>query len=269
MPDILHGPLSAIALCWRIERRDGAGLALTSHDQPLIIGGVAYDAAPGMLPAAIQRKAGLDPSGAEVAGAMTSASLDEQDLALGRWDGARVTLIAVDWEKPGEDAITLARGELGEVRFSSGEFTSELRGAAARLQAPICPETSPECRAELGDKRCRIDLAGRSMLARILSADGSQLSLDREVGGDFLWGRARFLSGGNCGLSAVIVRVDGTRIDLREPVRAPVEAGAQVELRHGCDKSFSTCSGRFANGANFRGEPHLPGNDLLTRYPGA
>ncbi|HLL58748.1 MAG TPA: phage BR0599 family protein, partial [Allosphingosinicella sp.] len=45
--------------------------------------------------------------------------------------------------------------------------------------------------------------------------------------------------------------------------------GDLVEISEGCDKSFATCTARFANGANFRGEPHLPGMDLLTRYPGA
>jgi hypothetical protein len=55
---------------------------------------------------------------------------------------------------------------------------------------------------------------------------------------------------------------------LRAPPRfEPV--GALVELIEGCDKSIATCAGRFANAANFRGEPYLPGIDLLTRYPGA
>jgi uncharacterized phage protein (TIGR02218 family) len=48
-----------------------------------------------------------------------------------------------------------------------------------------------------------------------------------------------------------------------------VAVGALVELIEGCDKIFATCRDRFANGENFRGEPHLPGADLLTRYPGA
>jgi hypothetical protein len=42
-----------------------------------------------------------------------------------------------------------------------------------------------------------------------------------------------------------------------------------VELVEGCDKSLATCATRFANMVNFRGEPYLPGIDLLTRYPGA
>jgi uncharacterized phage protein (TIGR02218 family) len=269
MAEILEGPLTSIALCWRIERSDGAGLALTSHDEAISFGTTSFDAAPGMLPAAIQRKGGLEPNGGEIAGAITSGALDDGDLALGRWDGARVKMSAVDWQEIGAGEVALLRGELGEVRLEQGEFKAELRGAAARLEAAICPETSPECRAELGDKKCRVDLAGRSMLATVVEVDGRNLVLDQTVSADFLWGKARFLTGANCGLVTVVVGIEGTSIELRDTARAAIEIGDRIELRHGCDKSFATCSSRFANSANFRGEPHLPGNDLLTRYPGA
>ena len=43
----------------------------------------------------------------------------------------------------------------------------------------------------------------------------------------------------------------------------------RVRLIEGCDKQLATCRERFGNAVNFRGEAHLPGNDLLTRYPGA
>ena len=49
----------------------------------------------------------------------------------------------------------------------------------------------------------------------------------------------------------------------------PPRGEAAVELIEGCDKSLATCAARFGNAANFRGEPYLPGMDLLTRYPGA
>jgi len=52
------------------------------------------------------------------------------------------------------------------------------------------------------------------------------------------------------------------------PVYAPL-GGELVEITEGCDKMLATCAGRFGNVLNFRGEPHLPGIDLLTRYPGA
>ena len=49
----------------------------------------------------------------------------------------------------------------------------------------------------------------------------------------------------------------------------PPAPGDLVEIVQGCDKMLATCGGRFGNVLNFRGEPHLPGIDLLTRYPGA
>ena len=56
---------------------------------------------------------------------------------------------------------------------------------------------------------------------------------------------------------------------LVELPRLAVAAGALVEVTEGCDKTLATCAARFGNAVNFRGEPHLPGIDLLTRYPGA
>lgn len=269
MADMLDGDLTSIALCWRIERGDGAGLALTSHDAALTVDGTVFEAAPGMLPAAIQRRAGLEPNSGEIAGAITSDSLDEQDLALGRWDAARVEMLATDWQQPEAMPVQLIRGQLGEVRLEGGEFQAELTGAAARLGAAVCPETSPECRAELGDRQCRVDMAGRTLVASVSEIDGRALVLDRPVSTDFLWGRARFLSGANCGLLTVLAAADGNRVEMRDTARALIVPGDRIEFRHGCDKKFATCVARFGNGANFRGEPHLPGNDLLTRYPGA
>jgi uncharacterized phage protein (TIGR02218 family) len=55
-------------------------------------------------------------------------------------------------------------------------------------------------------------------------------------------------------------------VTLRDVPAFVVAAGTRVEMTEGCDKRFATCIGRFGNAVNFRGEPHLPGNDLLTRY---
>ncbi|MES2493491.1 MAG: phage BR0599 family protein [Pseudomonadota bacterium] len=60
--------------------------------------------------------------------------------------------------------------------------------------------------------------------------------------------------------------VDGTRLVLTSPIDGALPAGIRVSLREGCDRTIATCSNRFGNGVNFRGEPYLPGNDLITRY---
>jgi uncharacterized phage protein (TIGR02218 family) len=266
---ILDGELTSIALCWRLERADGAGVALSSHDQELTLGGVRYEPAPGIMPAAVTRTIGLEPHSGEVAGALSSDALSEVDLALGRWDGARVRLSVVDWEDLSAEPVALMGGEIGGVTIDGESFSADLRGAAARLEEPVCPATSAECRAQFGDKQCRVDLAGRTTVAHVVASSGGALTLDVSVDDRFVLGRLRFMSGANCGLSNVILAAEATTVHVRDLPRAPVQAGCRVELREGCDKRFATCVARFANAANFRGEPHLPGNDLLTRYPGA
>lgn len=269
MSSILEGPLTALSFCWQLQRSDGAGLGLTSSDRELDHDGVSYRAAPGVTPAAISRSLGLEPDSGEIAGALSADALSEADLALGRWNGAGVRLLAVDWSDLAAEPVPLIGGELGEVAIEGEGFSAELRGAASRLARPACPSTSPECRASFGDKHCRVDLAGRSKRATAVSVTDNILRLDIPAEERFLFGRLRYLSGPNCGLATVILAVNETEIALRDRPRAEVAAGTTVELREGCDKRFETCVARYQNGANFRGEPHLPGADLLTRYPGA
>ena len=261
--------VSTLAFAWRIERRDGAGLALTSHDSALLEGGILHRSDPGGLPASITRSLGLEPHSSEVAGALAAAALSETDLRLGRWDDARVTLTAVDWEDGSAQPVRLMRGKLGEIGLAEDAFSADLQGTAADLGDAICPSTSPECRAEFGDKRCRVDLAGRAVRAKVVASNGIELRVDRQLDDTFLFGRLRYMSGANCGATTVILAVAGDAIRVRDFPKAAVASGCSVELREGCDMRFDTCVTRFGNAANFRGEPHLPGNDLLTRYPGA
>ena len=269
MASITDGPLTSLAFCWRIERGDGAGIALTSCDRDLQIGGITYRSAPGGTPAAISRTLGLEADSGEIAGGITADSLSEADLVTGRWNRASLALDIADWRKPDAPRIRLLGGEIGEVSVEGDGFSAELRGAASRLSRAPCPSTSSECRASLGDKQCRIDLAGRTMRTTVLSSNGNLLTLDRPAEERFLFGRLRFLSGANCGIASVVLGVNGDEVSLRDRPAQPVAAGSVVELREGCDKRFETCVSRFQNAANFRGEPHLPGTDLLTRYPGA
>src|SRR5690348_2035449 len=118
-------PVSTLTFCWRIERPDGSGVALTSHDEEIVRGGITYRPDPGVAPAAITRRLGLEPNDSEVAGALTAAAITETDLRLGRWDGARISLTEQDWEDGTAEPLKLLGGELGDVAFAGGSFTAE------------------------------------------------------------------------------------------------------------------------------------------------
>lgn len=271
MAHFLKRELATVAICWRLERRDGVALGFTTHDRDLAIDGLVYRAAPGMLPSSITRSDGFELDTLDVEGALTADAITAADLKAGRWDGANVRVFMVDWESPEGDTFAVARGELGEVSIRGDAFEAELKGPTAALDRPVVEQTSPECRARLGDKRCRIDLATRTRLSRIVAVIGEdRIEVDVSAADDvWRYGRLRWLGGANSGLERAILGSVGATIALRDPPDFEPLPGDLVELIEGCDRRLATCVSRFANAANFRGEPHLPGMDLLTRYPGA
>jgi uncharacterized phage protein (TIGR02218 family) len=257
--------LTTLTWCWRIERRDGVTIGLTAHDRDVVVDGLPYRAAPGMTPSAIVRDDSLDAPVLEVGGALSHAAIGERDLLAGRYDGARVVVFAIDWADPAM-VVPIAEGRIGTIEGSGSGFSAELLGGEERLDAPVVETTSPGCRATLGDARCRVAMAGRRRVLRVVAQDGARLQLDGD-GSGCARGRLRWIGGVNSGLSDIIVGGDADGVVLDRPPRFD-GAGALVELREGCDGTLATCRDRFGNVANFRGEPYLPGIDLLTRYPG-
>lgn len=268
MSDFIKRDLTTACLCWRLVRGDGVALGFTTHDRDLIVDGLVYRAAPGMLPSAVSVSDGFDVDNVDVKGALASDAITAVDLKAGRWDGAALAIFMTDWEVPGVERLHVARGTLGEVSVSGEAFEAELRGPSAALDAAVVEPTSPTCRASLGDKRCRVDMAARVRLARVVSADSTMVTLDaaEASAGAYGFGRLRWLGGANSGLESAVRGSGGAAVTLREPPAFVPAAGDLVEISEGCDRRFETCVARFANAANFRGEPHLPGNDLLTRY---
>lgn len=260
--------VSTLALCWRIERRDGVTIGLTAHDRDLELDGLAYRAAPGMTPSAVVRTSGLDADTMDVTGALNADAIREEDLLAGRWDGARVAVLAVDWETRAAP-VPLGEGTIGAVETDGAMLTAELRGLGGWFDRPVVEETTPSCRAELGDRRCRVAMAARRHRARVTAIDGRVATVDiaEPVANAFGGAVLRWLSGANSGLEDAVALSSGNEVTLRRPPRFD-GAGARVEIIEGCDKRLETCTGRFANAVNFRGEPFLPGIDLLTRYPG-
>ncbi|MGB3166763.1 MAG: DUF2163 domain-containing protein [Alteraurantiacibacter sp.] len=260
--------LEGVATWWSIKRRDGMALGFTSHDRDLVLDGLTHRAAPGMVPSAIRRTASVERDAVEVEGVLAHDSIAEEDLATGRFAGARIAVGVVDWETL--ERTTLFHGELGDISREDGSFEAELRSAKARLEVDLVPRTSPTCRAAFCDAQCGVNPALHTHLAQVASVNlaanrvafSGALAPNAMVGGELRW-----LDGPAAGVRMQVIDADAsgwvTDLDLPDGLTP----GHRAYLREGCDHTIATCAARFGNAANFRGEPHLPGNDLLARYP--
>lgn len=260
-------PLEGMATFWRVRRRDGAMVALTSHDRDLWFDGVLHRAAPGMLPSAVRRSADLAPDSAEVQGALTHDSISAADLAAGRYDGAGVEIGAVDWETL--ERAVLYRGEIGEVSAEAGRYAAELRAAKAVLEADLVQRTSPTCRARFGGPGCTLSAARfthEAVLAVVDLEANRALFTGSPPAEAMRDGSLRWIDGPHAGLTMVVTAADAAGLVLESELDPALEPGTRALLREGCDHTLATCHARFANAVNFRGEPFLPGNDLIARY---
>lgn len=260
--------LETVATFWRVLRTDGVTLGFTSHDHDLWFEGVLHRASPGMVPSSIKRSADFEPDNAEVEGALSHESISASDLAAGRFDGAHVRIGLVDWES--RETRTLYRGAIGMVMEQDGSFSAELVSRKAELLRDPVPRASPACRAVFCGPGCNLPPERFTHEATLISVDADTNSVNLSTNADLnslIGGRLRWLDGPLSGMAMTVTGIFEGTLSLDTPVDPATQPGARIILREGCDHTLATCSTRFGNALNFRGEPFLPGNDLLTRYP--
>ncbi|MDP2121744.1 MAG: DUF2163 domain-containing protein [Hoeflea sp.] len=263
---------------WRLTRADGLVLGFTEHDHDLEFAGTVFSAATGFRASEVESGLGLEADAADVAGAFSDEAISADDLALGRYDGARVEAFLVNWQSPADHALLWVR-DLGEVRSAGPAFAVELRSLAARLDQPRGRLYGSRCDADLGDGRCARDISAPPfrMGATIVAVPDEMTLVASGLGdrpaGWFGGGRLRFLTGLLAGLTADIsahgIEAGGARLELWSPMARLPSPGDGLEVTAGCDKSFDTCRDKFANILNFQGFPFLPGSDFAYGYADA
>lgn len=270
----LDGGATTLAWCWRLTRRDGTSQGFTDHDRDLVFDGTTFEAAAGFTASEIKDHVGLSVGNMEVSGALSSEGLAEGDLAAGLYDDARVEIFRVNWQDPGQRVLMRA-GSLGEVKRSGAAFIAEVRGLAHYLQQPRGRIYQYTCDADLGDSRCGLALGGPAMTGtgeiETLASPRrfSVVGLSAFASDWFTQGLLTFTSGAASGQKIEVkshsVTEAAVMLELWQEPRGPLVAGQTFRVSAGCDKHLETCGVKFSNAVNFRGFPHMPGNDFLTR----
>lgn len=267
----ITGETTTLATCWKVTRRDGSIFGFTDFDKDLTVDSLLYQARSGYTRSAIHTIANLAVDNLDIESAIDSETLSAADLRAGVWDGATVEIFLVNWSNLANGKIILKRGTIGEVELKDTVFRAELRGLSQALSQQIVELYTPDCRADLGDTRCKVNLAALTVTGAVTAVIDRRSFAD-SVRGESVnhWngGLLTWTSGANVG-HKMEVKAFGSSgaFTLFLPMPSIVAVGDNYSLRPGCDKKFSTCKDRYSNVKNFRGEPNVPGNDQVLAYP--
>lgn len=297
MPKSLHADLrnhfaqqsTTIVTCWKAVLRNGTTYGFTNHDRDVWFldpstwagtGGpeplpgeeldtTVYKARAGFTRSDIASNTNLEVDNNDVAGMFDDESITEADLLAGLWDGAAIYIFEVNYADLSMGKSKLRYGRLGQVSKGRNQFNAELLGLSWVYTANTVTEiTQPGCRATFGDQRCGYDVSTTAATGTVDSYDSSDLKVvdaaRSEADDWFGTGKLTFTSGLNNGLTFEVRRYTVGNIYLQTIPPYEVATGDGYTVYRGCDKKFVTCIA-YGNQLNFRGEPHLQGDDLLQR----
>ncbi len=271
----LDAGATTLAWCWRITRADGVSFGFTDHDCTLTFAGTEFEPESGFAASEIRAGSDLSVDAQDAEGVLSSDRITEKDILDGRWDAAEVELWRVNWADTSQ-RVLMRRGAVGQIRRGRMAFVAEVRSLAHVLGQTVGRTFQAGCDAGLGDARCGVDLddpayKGNGAVIDLLRDRAFTASGLAGFGaGWFSFGAIHWTSGANAGRRAEVLAhdlVDSIAVLtlLEAPVRAIAE-GDGFTIRAGCDKRIETCSAKFSNVANFRGFPHIPGQDTILRY---
>lgn len=272
----LAGGLTTVCRCWAVTRRDGTVYGFTDHDRALVFDDMVFRADAGLSAKSLVQGSGLSVDNTEALGVLSDSAISEREIEQGRFDGAEVLSWLVNWANVAERKLQF-RGSIGEIRRGAGAFHAELRGLTETLNQPQGRVFQRGCAAVLGDAQCGMNLDQAQFSANVIVEDirDARVFAFADLGAFadrwFERGRVFVTSGAGTGLMGVIKgdRLQGgrRRVELWEPLRCEIALGDKIRLEVGCDKRAATCQAKFGNYLNFRGFPHIPGEDWLVSIP--
>lgn len=253
---MINKEVLTLSTCWQIKLTDGTALGFTDSDEDLIIDGITYHASSGFGRSAVESNTSLKVDNLEAIGLIDHEVIKHDDLISGRFDHAEVSVFLSDHNGK---KLDLRTGWLGEITANGTSFTAEIRGLLQAFSQNIGELYSPQCRAQLGDNRCKLNLiAFEGKVNRVEDEDTFICRALKKEDGYYNYGKLKFSSGANVGFETEVVEHIGHKLTLAAGPHSPIAYGDNFTLYPGCDRNFNTCHKKFQNTLNFRGEPFIP-----------
>ena len=253
-------------------------VAVCNHTRNLTYNEELYTAFP-LTPSRLARAEGLSTDNAEITTILNSDYFDKTDLKRGRWDQARIELMAVNYLDLTMGPARKFVGRAGQFKLGNGIFTAEIRSLSDLLSQEIGEVTGARCRArQLGDERCGLPMDDYLFDAEIVAVTDDYhftVDLSPAPANDFFAnGSLYWRSGDNQYNYGEVKSNTGNVLTLQPLPTMEIAVGDTVTLSAGCARTVAACKG-FVNAEtdsgtnieNYQGEPDLPGIRKLHQFP--
>jgi uncharacterized phage protein (TIGR02218 family) len=257
----MDSAITTLATCWHIQLQNGVCLGFTDHDQDIKLDDNIYLASSGFSKSSIEINNSLAVDNLEIRAILDNRVIKEADLLKGLYDMAEVLVFKINYSEPSQGIIILHRGWIGEITIKNNKFFAEVRGIAQKTSADVGEVYSKTCRAEFGDTRCKVNIEQytfEAQIEKVKSSSSFYCQLLERHGNSFAYGVGEFITGENRGLKFQVKESYHGNIKLIFPLPNTIKEGDKFTIIYGCDKRFETCSKKYNNFLNFRGEPHIP-----------
>ena len=263
----LAGETLTICTLWKITRTDAAVFGFTDNSRDITYGGLLYEAATGHTPSGVKTTSDLSVDNLEVQSILSSGKITEADLQAGLWDYATIEIMIVNYKALADGHMMLRKGWIGNVKTGRTIFVAELRGMMQPLQQSIGRIYTAACDANLGDARCGVTLASYTVTGSVTTATSGRVFTDTartEADNYFAGGLITWTSGDNDTYRMEVKSSTSAGvITLQQAMPNATVIGDTYSLSAGCDKLLETCKTKYNNVINFRGFPHVPGQDKM------
>lgn len=278
-----------LAECVLLSPLVGTPMGFTSLNRDLLIDGVTYEAGTWAEMSSMSATRGSGVDNIETSGILSSDNITESDIIAGVYDGAKIELFQVVWSNLSYGKFIVLTGVLGEISHTGTLFNTEFRSLSQFLSQNIVDLTSPVCRVrQLFDAKCFVngtnydetfvpgDFRFLSPVSAVVSSrqitfGGPTTPVNGEIKatGYYDYGIVLFTTGLNAGYSrdvkSHILNASLAEITLQESFPFTVAVSDIARLEAGCDRLSATCTNKYANIGNYRGEPHLPGSEAILK----
>jgi uncharacterized phage protein (TIGR02218 family) len=145
----LESEVQTVALCWKIQRKDGTIYRYTDHDAAIVYDGSTYTPIDSGSPSNYRQNSALSPANIDFNMVFGSNSGRDAEIRAGLFDYAEMWTFKINWADPSTTSgiVKLAYGRLGEVEIKDNQARIELRSLTQLLSVPIGRIYTPECNA--------------------------------------------------------------------------------------------------------------------------